>query len=91
MEEVTRKNNEITLELENLEGENNKIDKLNEEIKNRIKKDQERLSIQKLEQEEHEHKQRKINSEIMHRSKNIMELQAQKKDLMERIKKLKWG
>ena len=45
LKEITKKKVEISLELENLEGENNKIDKLNEEIKNRIKKDQERLDL----------------------------------------------
>jgi chromosome segregation ATPase len=89
VQEIKKKKNKITLELDTLEGENNKIDKLNEEIKNRIKKDQERLDIQKQELETLETSQAELNNYIMEENSNISGIKSKNKILSNQIKEMK--
>lgn len=78
------------MELDTLEGENNKIDKLNEEIKNRIKKDQERLDIQKQELETLEANQGELNNYIVEENNNISGIKSKNKSLSNQIKEMKY-
>ena len=71
--------NEVALELENLEGENNKIDKLNEEIKNRIRKDEERLEIQRNELGSLEAEQRELTHFILEENEKISDIKEKNK------------
>lgn len=73
-----------------MEGENNKIDKLNEEIKNRIKKDQERLDIQKQELETLEANQGELNNYIVEENNNISGIKSKNKSLSNQIKEMKY-
>lgn len=89
LKNLAKSNNELNNDLETLDNENYKMKNLNDEIRNRIRKDEERLDIQKEELVNLE-KSRKVNElQIEELNESIEEISEKSKSLNLKINEKK--